>query len=269
MRWGIVKSELRRGILGRWKNYLLVALLIILVGFVEMRQAVMCYEAGLYELPSFGNYIVKWMQGMLPLQEAVQRQIKIPGEWLVLQVGYIFFLTGHCAKDLNKDGYQRILRSGGKIIWWKTKCVWIIVSTLLYYAMFLCLLAFFSLMTGGIQIRVTSEIWMCGLQYGPELECIVMVFVLPIVGSMCIGFMQILLEIAFSPVIAIIFCSGYLLAGIYKNSVLFIGNTTMLFRNSFFLGEKGISTVHGLLVSVIAIILFYFMGKEKMKRWEG
>ena len=268
MRWETVAYDLKRGILHRWKSYLLVAVLIMIIGSVEMKQAVECYEEQFFELPSLGNYIVKWFKGIPAITEKRQRQINIPSEWIVLHSSYILLLAGYCGNDLNKNGYQNMLRSGSRVNWWKSKCIWLIASTIIFYAMFFLFLVVFAALTGGMALTPASDIWMGEFTYGVDAGYLIITFVLPLFASRCMGFMELFFELICSPVVAVIVCSGYLIASLYTSNIFLVGNATMFYRNSIYVGDSGISAPACIAVSIAGMMIFYILGKKKIKYWE-
>ena len=253
----------------KWKRYLLAAVLMLIPGILEILQAFRGYEGQFFELPSYGNFLVKWLQGMPLVTGSNERQLKIPIEWFVLHGGYLMTIVGYCTQSLTQSSSYELLCSGKRARWWSAKCRWLVKNTILYYGMFYLLLLAFSAVTGDVSLNASSEIWMGGLTYEKDMERMIMTFVLPVLASMCIGMMELLLELVFSPAIALFLCSGYLLAGIFSNHALFVGNLTMLYRNEFYIGEKGIGTGAGMIAIMGGMILFYLLGREKMKRWEG
>ena len=253
----------------KWKRYFFVLGIMLLLGVLEIKQAFQSYEGLFFELPSYGNFLVKWLQGMPSVMGTSGRQLKIPAEWIVLQGGYLLTIVGYCTQSLIGNSCYELLHRGKRVRWWSAKCGWLVKNTVIYYGGFFLVVFGFSMIIGDVNLNPSSEIWLGGLNYEMNRETFAMTFVLPLLGSMCIGMMEMLFEIVFSPVIALILCSGYLLAGIFSNSALFVGNFTMFYRNAMYIGENGVSTGTGVMVSAGGMLIFYFLGREKIKRWEG
>lgn len=253
----------------KWKRYVLVFGIILLIGILEIKQAFQSYEGGFFELPSYGNFLVKWLQGMPLITGTNGRQLKIPAEWIVLQGGYLLNIVGDCTQSLSKNNYYELLHRGKRVRWWSAKCGWLVKNTMLYYCGFFLMVFGFSMITGNVGWKPSSEIWLGGLNYEMNGETFAMTFLLPLLASMCVGMMEMLFEIVFSPVTALVLCSGYLVAGIFSNSALFVGNYTMFYRNAMYIGERGVDTGMGMLTCAGGILIFYLLGREKIKRWEG
>lgn len=253
----------------RWKRYLLVTVLMLVIGMMEIRQAKFFYENQVFELPSYGNFLIKWLLGIPKPAEIQERQLSIPAEWIVLQGGYLLSMAGCCTQSLTRNSYYELLCSEKRIHWWDLKCRWLMKNTLLYYMVFFAMLLILSFITGNTDFNATSEVWTGGFAYKPDAEMVVATILLPMLGSLCVGLMEMFLELVFSPVLGLLLCSGYLLAGIFTNSALFIGNLTMLYRSAVYDRIEGIRIEEGILASIGGMLLFYFLGRIKMRRWEG
>lgn len=265
-----IRYDIRAGILHGWWRYLCVAILMMLLFGMQLRGVKEVGMSQMYEQdPSLGNYIVKWMQGMKPIvnSESV-RQVVIPSEWIVLQITYILLLSWYPNKDLSQNGYRLFLSLGKKDVWWNGKCIWVFLSTLLYYTLFFCMMLVVAAISGSISLVPTSGLWIGSFRYEGNLECIIMTFVLPVFASFTIGLAQITIELMTSPLIAMIGISGYLLASAYWCNPFLLGNYSMFYRNSYYIGSGGVNTFAGMMICVILEVSAYVTGRIYMQHYE-
>lgn len=264
-----IRYDVKMGILHEWWKYLFVGMLILLVCAMEAGQAAECVKQKFFTEPSFGNYLIKWMRGIQPIQYTNrERQMAMPFEWMALQMSYLILIAKYTATDLEQNGYKLFIRIGKKSIWWYGKCVWVFLSTLLYYGLFYGILSCFAIATGSLQLEPTSEIWVGGIGSFTNANGIIQIFLLPVLVSTVIGLGQIFLELVVSPVIAIIVSCGYLLASLYWCNPFLLGNYSMIERNSAFIGEKGVSSIIGVTLCVAAMMTICFLGNKYIKKME-
>lgn len=266
---GQIRYNIKMGILYEWWKYLFVGILLALVCGMEAGQAAECVKQKIYAEPSFGNYVIKWMRGIKPVQYTTrERQVAMPFEWLVLQIGYLMMIARYTAADLKQNGYKLFLRIGNKSTWWYGKCIWVMISTLLYYVIFYGILSGFAFFTGKFRLDATSEIWVGGIGKLTNPDGIIQIFLMPVLTGVVIGLGQILLELIFSPMVAIIINCGYMLASLYWCNPLLLGNYSMIERNSAFIGEKGVSSLTGVILSMAAMMVICFLGNKYIKMME-
>lgn len=264
-----IRYDMKTGIRHEWWRYCCVAILILLVCLMEVSQLKECLKLKIYGQPSLGNYLVQWLKGMKPVEQTNKlRKVVIPSEWLVLQISYVLFISRYASMDLAKNGYQLLLRLGKRVTWWNAKCVWVAVSTVTYYMLFFTMLICFSLATGTLGLIPKSHIWIGEFHYAANRNCIVMTFVLPVLASFTIGLAQMLIELLSSAVIAVVLSSGYLLASAYWCNPMLLGNYSMFYRNSYFVGSKGVTTIGGIVICIVVSLGAYLAGRIYIKKYE-
>lgn len=264
-----IRYNVKMGIIHKWWKYACVAILITIIGIMEARQAAECVEKNIYAQPSLANYLVQWMKGIKPIERSTDtRQVQIPSEWLVLQISYLIFVAGYAAMDLKKNSAHILLRSRRKITWWHGKCIWLFLSTILYYVLFYGIVIGFAGVTGSLTLKPTSEIWIGEMTDIVNRECLIQIFLLPVLISATVGMVQMLLELLISPVVSIVIMSGYMLASLYWTSPFLLGNYTMLYRNCYFIGEKGVAVQNGVVSCIVIMIFTGIAARSYIKRME-
>ncbi len=186
----LVMYDWKNGVLRAWPRYLLSGILMVLLCMAQMRQAREGVKTGLYSGPSFGNYLAVWLKGMREPQGIAKiRHLKLPAEWLALQLGHAFVLAGYARADLDRNGRSLVLRAAGRTAWWDAKCIWAAMGTAVYYLMFYGIVAAASYLSGVIgaggsmSVIPASRIWVSDFACPGHLVAVLSVFVfLPLTG---------------------------------------------------------------------------------------
>lgn len=265
----LIIYDWKNGILHAWHRYLLAGILILFLCMGQMQQVQEGVKAGLYSAPSFGNYLAVWLKGMKEINGLVKvRHLKLPAEWLTLQLCHIFLLAGYVRTDLVNNGSRLMLRVGNRTSWWAGKCIWAVIGTAVYYLIFYGILAAVSCMTGSLDIMPRSQVWVSDLAYPADGLLVLSVFVFPPLSSMSAGLFQVLAELVSSPALALALSCGYQFAVLYWCSPLLAGNYAMLYRSGNITGSARGSVISGICLCIMLAGCFYAAGRRYIKKME-
>ena len=271
----LVMYDWKNGVLRAWPRYLLSGILMVLLCMAQMRQAREGVKTGLYSGPSFGNYLAVWLKGMREPQGIAKiRHLKLPAEWLALQLGHAFVLAGYARADLDRNGRSLVLRAAGRTAWWDAKCIWAAMGTAVYYLMFYGIVAAASYLSGvtgaggSMSVIPASRIWVSDFACPGHLVAVLSVFVfLPLTG-LCAGLFQVLAEIAGSPLTALAGICGYQFAVLYWSRPFLLGNYAMLCRLEGLAGSETQLVSGGICLCLILAGGAYAAGRLVAKRME-
>lgn len=254
-----IAYDLKMGIWGRRRIVLLY--IVIVIGLCASITA----EAHSRRLnsPMLMDYLAKIFSGMQEYSHMDRTEsFKIPGEWVVIQMLYLLFVGIYPKVDFSERGYQNMIRSKRKVNWWISKCVWIVASTCLYYAVLYVVGLIFSFVQNGMNIGGNQDIWRIGISRLSNKQLFLALFILPMLVSCTYGMMQLVLSFIWSPIIGILALTLLNVASAYWCNVFLVGNYTMLYRNKDIMVNNGVNSETGVFLCG-AIIIFCVLAGSK------
>jgi hypothetical protein len=245
----------------------LVLLILLCISHVIQIQDATRFEG--FKEPSWGNFLILWLKGIYPISKlSKESSIKIPSEWIILNIGYLFYICGYIKTDLATSGDKVMLYLKNKGVWWHSKCIWLALTTVGYYLTFYIATLVEAVCTGSLEIVPTSDIWvMKGMQLDFGLY-IVQLILMPVIVAYTIGLLQCVLELVVSPIPALMICIGYMMGSLYWNSPVILGNYAMLYRNTAYMKDGGVDCRTGIIICVVLFVLLYFVGRSRIKKYE-
>lgn len=182
----------------------------------------------------------------------------MPVMWLMFVLWILFCSLYYPFLDLYGVGKHLMILSGGRGVWWLSKCAWAAVNTLVNYllifaASFLCGLCFgakpgmeanwylareLNMRTDSLTTETTWDLWP--------------VFFISLLVMIALSLFQLALSAAVKPLFSYLLVSAYLFAGAYLQSPDLLGNYTMAARSSQ-LVTTGLAAGPGVLLSLWVI----------------
>lgn len=197
-----------------------------------------------------GNWMDYWMycvKGAPPLTAGVQ-EFELPVLWFLVMGGCLFLNLDYPLNDLTEAGQQVIIRAVSKKSWFLSKCVWNILSCVVYMLLGMLTALLFALASGGSASLVnTPEVCMNALQiYSIEAltvaQALTAAVVLPLLTLMALNMLQMVLCLMMKPVFGFLICICLLLVSLFINSPYALGNGAMMVRSGVFF-EGGLNPV--------------------------
>lgn len=264
-----VVYDMRAGIAKRWYFFAGFAFLIFFECRMQTKQIQIWKTEISPEEVSLGNFLFVWFRGFREIKRSSGgNRLIIPTEWLILQLSYFFVMFGYAKKNMQENGYLLFLRLRKRRIWWNAKCIWLAAGTLIYYGIFFLILIIFSAATGTVAMNPTSSIWIGQMNYGCNMECALLTFVLPVLVSFSVGMLMMFLELAISDMVSLMLCFGLEVASAFWNLPFLPGNYSMFYRNQYFTGGTGVSLLSGLVFCALLIASTYLGGNVYVGKYE-
>lgn len=255
-----LKYDIRVGL--EWKFYLCLFLIFLFLGGSVCLAG---REMGIMEL-GFMDYLVKIFEGIEEFQRMDRiASFYIPKEWLLAQFPFLLYIAKYPKRDWDQRGMQMVLRSQSRVLWWLSKCIWLMVSAMLYYVVFYFAIAVVTMVGGGnlnLQIRDVWEIGFGGMSRQEEVRILLL---MPWLCSIAIGILQMLLSFILSPVIALCISIAYLVLSVAVEKSWILGNYTMLIRSHEYDVMKGVRSGVGVVISVCIICFGILTGMKFIK----
>lgn len=258
-------SDCHRGLAARWKWYLTAALIFALLWVVAHQNFVYFHKQG--AISSVGtsmDYLLYCFQGAKPRIPG-QRFI-VPASWLCVFAGCLLSSLSYSGAEIDDYALHYLLRGGSKGIWWLSKCVWCLLSTLTYYAVGCCTVLLLCIISG---IPLSEEItpFLSGDYFqnaftGSALLSVV--FIMPLLTMICLSVIQLTLSLLISPALSFLCCMVVLLLSAYYMSCFLICNYAMALRSSYCLRD-GMKPGTGIVLLLGITLLITALGMKTVK----
>jgi len=228
---------------------------------------------GLEGSPNFSDYIVDLYKGMDIFKKVDNAdKFQIPGDWMIMNIFLTYVIGYYPLKDLKDYGSQILIRSKKRWQWWLSKCIWVIASVLIYYAIGYIVICIFSLFNGGLSLTPTYDINMY-ISNVNTLEftsgkIVVITMILPMIMSITLSLIQMTMSIFTTPILSNIVLVSIIVASAYYCHPLLLGNYLMILRNDAIVFERGVNTMAGLGLGVIISILAVIIGNLRFKKMD-
>ncbi|MDD5799478.1 MAG: hypothetical protein PUD09_02355 [Coriobacteriales bacterium] len=228
-------------------------------------EALFVCEGGLYLLASvinskrppctFGNEMVVTLAGMQAYLPGMSDPFRFPVSWVILLMLVSYMTLGFPYRDLEGFGQKVLTKSGSRWRWWLSKCVWVTLCVLVYWALLYATLMVFSMATGnGISLKVSDavpKLVQADLTIRPNTdEFVAFLLVAPcVMTSLCL--LQLCLSLFIRPTLSYVATLSILfLSAFYYQCPLLPGNYLMMFR-SLGLVRDGYPALQGLVLAIV------------------
>lgn len=205
-------------------------------------------------------YIFKG-QEPIDISAAIERlfEFPMPMVWLFVMGACLFLNLDYFLYDLSLTGQQIIVRCGNRRMWFLSKCIWNILSTMLYFLLavvtaFICTL----LLKGSVSINTTQEIQqiimgnfeLAGITAG---QAVLLGLVSPFLTLAALNILQMTLCIFIKPIISFLCSAGILVLSVYVSNGLVLGNGAMTIRT---LAENRSNVAPATTITLAIMIIF-------------
>ena len=259
-----LKYDLKCGLLKEYKKYIVAIGLFIIIGFdffIKMNDIEIT-------VPDYLFYLFFGMEEYVP---SPGNKFRFPALWVavILYVSYITLYYPY--KDLNGYGKNILLNTQSKKTWYLSKCMWVTVSTIIYFVIGLVVLSLFAIISGAeITADVSSKVVIKfipfitteqNLFYNDAIyyKVTILHFVLPVVICVMNNLFQLFLSLFIKPFFSFIFTVSYTIASAYYLKSFMLGNYAMIARSNIFI-DNGVNFTDGLLISLGVILIVIISG---------
>lgn len=253
-----IRHDLTVGLLHAWPKFLPVLLIFLIPAFqmggMIRSAAAMGHLSGVFTWGDMALYAFRGMNVYIP---SPGTSFEIPVVWLLINLYLAYIIGNYPIKDIHGYGQQILLRSRKRGQWWVGKCVWNILSVVVYYGLGWLTLAAATLLTGGrLSLQVTPELLgpILQIQQAPTARLILSAALLPVAYSVSLSCLQMMVMMMLKPIGGYVAATCVTAASAYFYTPFLIGNGSMLLRSDLVM-ENGISLTVSL-VSCLAVGLF-------------
>lgn len=248
-------------------RYLLMPIIFLLPCFVCRLQL-----RGIGENGSVADYLLYCFSGSIPLGNVSIFEFRLPILWLLVIASCLFLNLDYCLNDLTLSGQQIILRSGTRMGWYFSKCVWNILSCVLYFTFAALTVLLFTLATGGETSLESTPVAMIILFEDvvsqpvalTSTQTLLIAVLLPCLTIAALSMLEMLLSLLVRPVISFLSCMCLLILALYWESPFALGNGAMTMRSRL-LSTDGLAAGSVIAVCVIVLIICAIVGAIRFR----
>lgn len=190
--------------------------------------------------------------------------------WFMLQMGIAYFIAYYAASDFTQYGKMLFLKTKSRGTWWLGKCIWCISLVVLYYIAVYVGIGIFARINGAeMALYITREVAVSW--YGQTVLDIsyihiwLIVFILPVITTISVSLSQMFLSLIVTPVMSFAGVCGMYVLSAYYTTIYLPGNFTMWIRSRY-MDSMGVESCHGMLISIIMMLLSMLVGWQYIKR---
>lgn len=131
-----IKYDFDEGIAKYWKRYLMVILFAVFF-FFSTSHAFSFGEKLVNEHTSFIEYGLSMFWGKDPYVFSPASPISFDPDylWIFLFMLLMFVISSYVVDSMREFGIMLIMKSGGRIRWWFSKCIWCVCVNLLFFGL--------------------------------------------------------------------------------------------------------------------------------------
>ncbi len=255
-----IRFDIKNGIMRRLYVYLVYSLFIV-VSVWFFQGKLHSYEIEKY---SIGDCLLFLYGGAKEYVPKTGEVFEMPYLWLVNHLLILYFTLNYTDNDLTGFGQQLIYRSGGRVIWWLSKCIWNIIMVSGFYIIGIIITLLLGINNAEFTLDISEHISYV-VNFGDQLKqnhtqkIALEILLLPILYSVAISLLQMSLTLLFKPIFSYIVSSSICLSSAYKLTPILIGNFSMAARNDKIV-NNGVSSALGIISFSIIIILSVIIG---------
>lgn len=206
------------------------------------------------------DYWIFLVQGCKQYTFDVYTLFEIPVSWVGLYLFLLICLNNYPFRDLEEWGYQVILSSKSRVLWWISKVLWVICFVTIYFAVcFLSVVTYACIHGATVEFKASAQIMEYVAKRGfssCSVECGIFInMLLPYLLMLVLGILQLLLSVRIPAIHAFLFLFGVLVLSTYRKSWLLLGNWAMPYRMKP-ISRSGLNP----LICVLLLVSMAFVG---------
>ena len=259
--------------LQKHKKKFVLVFLIGIIACLWMEHAVRLLEAiYLYPRVTLGDYLFYLLKGVQFYGRT--EWYELPEVWLIFQTMLLFLMISYPFEDANTVGQQVMIRTRSKGQWWLGKCIWVVLFTVLYYAlMYGAVVLYCAVRNIPLTFSLSAEFaeFYYGVDNILDLEkrdFLLMVFAAIPMMSAAMGMLQQLLALWIKPQAAFLIALGYLFVSIYRSSPVFLGNYMMAIRYTQVSDLPYVTPGRAILTAGAVIVFCAAVGMRKFEKYD-
>lgn len=215
-------------------------------------------------------YIYGGMKEYIPSRT---QPFQFPTKWMFV-LAYILYLTLYYPyDDLMGYGQNVLIRSGGRLKWWYSKCIWNIISVNFYFILSWCSVIFFCVVSKMSLSFDISKFMYDSVFYINENIALypsninMTLLFMPLLTMTALSMLQMVVSLMVKPIYGFWISMACLLISAYYTNPLMIANYAMAIRSDAVI-TNGITTELGIIILTLLIISSIIIGGVIFNRYD-
>ena len=249
--WKLIKRDINVSIKSNiWKYILIIVFCAVICGRFYVITGNYARRISENSNLYIGDYLFLLFGGMKEYVPEKNNYFELPVIWMAMQILLISLIFVYPFKDLLSNGQYILVQYGKKSKWWISKIIWGLVQITVGYALIICVILLFSVLTGAEGLNVHKEY--IDYYYGAKIitdEVGIIDIIICFIYNLCMSVMYMSIGLLTTPIISLILLVVYDILSAYIMNPVLIGNVSMLLRNEKYVDE-GISTMFPIIILI-------------------
>lgn len=258
------KYDLKNGIAGEWRMFFL-PLIIACIACFSFTSEIKGFEriGQLDREVFFSDVIIFIFKGEPPFDPTDPDKFRFPFLWLINQLSISFIAGKYPFSEIyNNHGAYVLIKGKSRKKWIASKFLWIITVCIIYYTIIFLTIFVYSWLSNYLfdfTLNMADSSVLLSPTYDIDAIKLIRIYLLPLVTSVALSFLQIAVSMVFNSVFGFAFVLGVCGVSIFYESIFAIGNCSLLIRNEIF-SQSNISTNKSYLILLIVAIMAFLFG---------
>ncbi len=268
----LIRYDLKVGFSTTYKRYLMAAALFIVI-FISFQLLLHPFHPAAHNIPegNLGSLLLYAFGGMEEYIPSPGEPFRFPAFWMLLYLLLSYITLYYPFNDLEEFGQHLLIRSGGRKLWWLSKCIWNLSSVVCFFLLAWLIFAVGCLVTGtSLSLELSTKVTGM-LQINPEkyaqfpASLTLQIFLLPLLVMAALNLFQMTLSLFIKPFYSFIATAAVLITSAYYLSPFLIGNYAMPLRSDQLVGN-GVGLAAGIFFAAILALLSVVAGGVAFQR---
>lgn len=280
----IFRYDIKNGITKAYKKYILAFVFFISAALI-FRMSV---ESG---VPTLGDYTLFIMTGIAPYTPSPLVRFEFPIVWVCFFMIIFFIVLYYPYDDIDGFGKYILISSKKRSFWYLSKCLWVVFSVILYFALFMLSNLIVGVIFGdslkpglseiglesiytdvaneSVAAPIGAETALEGAYNGGTVtpNCLVELYLNPFLVCVATSLIQTTFSLFVKPVFSYILSAAILIFSAYYTSPFMIGNYAMVSRSALFAAD-GVKGTTGIIICVAAAVLACVVGVLRFRNYD-
>lgn len=267
-----IKYDIREGIIQQWKKYAVLCVIYIacIVQFIML-----CGANRHIDTYTCGDMVMWMFDGVKKFDAGAKNNVDISSVYILPNVFIAYIVGNYVIKDLYGYGKDILIRTGNRIKWWLSKCIWCVLTSCMCYAVLYAVIVMAGICTGSFSFVPTKEVCYSLLHMDKQLiidnpnltGLMASMMVMSLVMTITFGIIQIAVGLIVSPTIAYIIVVSFLVVGAFSDNPLVISIYCMALRSGMY-SPGGYNMWLGLLIMAVIIMCCIIAGTLYARRMD-
>lgn len=255
----LIKHDISEGTLKCFYKFTIVIIVILAQAIILNQRIKSMMSYGIFDTSgTILDYMIYLTRGEPVYNFSPDAIFNVPIYWFAFQIGIAYIIAYYPKYDFDNYGKNSFIAVKSRTKWWISKCIWCILTVLMYYLFaFLTILAFSVLNGVDISFEITRQItklfYSESINHSNKKMIYMVAILIPVLATIAISLFQIIFSFLLSPVLSFATVCGIYVLSAYYTKDFFIGNYTMWLRSGF-VDIQGVSSEVGIVLSLLLII---------------